>query len=80
MSVGWQSLPVILAVCAFTGLVGYNCVLVCKNCPDGGGVYSAARSQSRFLAVMGALLIVAMVLPRWLKVLRRPAAAMPRPA
>ena len=32
---------------------------VCKHYPDGGGVYSAARLQSRFLAVVGALLLVA---------------------
>jgi amino acid transporter/nucleotide-binding universal stress UspA family protein len=59
VAIGWQSLPVMLAVCAFTGLVAFNYVLVCRNFPEGGGVYSAARSQSRFLAVMGALLIVA---------------------
>jgi len=52
-------LPIILAVCALTGLVGYNYVVVCKQFPDGGGVYSAARLQSRFLAVMGSLLLVA---------------------
>src|SRR5213595_776335 len=52
-------LPIILAVCALTGLVGYNYVVVCKLFPDGGGVYSAARLQSRFLAVMGSLLLVA---------------------
>src|SRR5436309_10642732 len=52
-------LPIILAVCALTGLVGYNYVVVCKQFPDGGGVYSAARLQSRFLAVLGSLLLVA---------------------
>ncbi|MBI2948371.1 MAG: amino acid permease [Verrucomicrobia bacterium] len=55
----YQALPIIVAVCALTGLVAYNYVLVCKHFPDGGGVYSAARNQSRFLAVMGALLLVA---------------------
>ena len=55
----YQSLPIILAVCALTALVAYNYVIVCKHFPDGGGVYSAARNQSRFLAVMGALLLVA---------------------
>lgn len=55
----YQALPIILAVCGLTGLVAYNYVIVCKHFPDGGGVYSAAREQSRFLAVMGALLLVA---------------------
>jgi len=55
----YAALPIILAVCALTALVAYNYVIVCKHFPDGGGVYSAAREQSRFLAVMGALLLVA---------------------
>src|SRR5438477_785698 len=55
----YASLPIILAVCALTGLVGYNYIVVCKHFPDGGGVYSSARLQSRFLAVMGSLLLVA---------------------
>ncbi len=58
-AIKYQSFPIILAVCALTALVAYNYVLVCKHFPDGGGVYSAARNQSRFLAVMGALLLVA---------------------
>src|SRR5256885_7705612 len=32
---------------------------VCPQFPDGGGVYSAARSQGRLLAVVGALLLLA---------------------
>ncbi len=55
----FASFPIILAVCAFTGLVGYNYILICKHFPDGGGVYSAAREQSRVLAVLGALLLLA---------------------
>ncbi len=55
----FSSLPIILAVCAFTGLVGYNYVIVCKHFPDGGGVYSAARDMSRVLAVLGSLLLMA---------------------
>src|ERR1043166_5654512 len=55
----YASFPIILAVCALTGLVGYNYIVVCKQFPDGGGVYSSARLQSRFLAVMGSLLLVA---------------------
>src|SRR6266498_5271936 len=55
----YSSFPINLAVCALTGLVGYNYIVVCKHFPDGGGVYSSARLQSRFLAVMGSLLLVA---------------------
>lgn len=55
----YASFPIILAVCALTGLVGYNYVIVCRHFPDGGGVYSSARMQSRVLAVLGSLLLVA---------------------
>jgi nucleotide-binding universal stress UspA family protein/L-asparagine transporter-like permease len=55
----FSALPIILAVCALTAVVAYNYVIVCKHFPDGGGVYSAARDQSRLLAVVGALLLVA---------------------
>jgi amino acid transporter len=56
---GYASMPVILAVCALTALVGYNYSIVCREFPDGGGVYSAAREQSRLLASVGALLLIA---------------------
>jgi amino acid transporter/nucleotide-binding universal stress UspA family protein len=59
LAAGFSSLPIILAVCALTGLVGINYAVICKYFPDGGGVYSAARSQGRLLAVVGALLLVA---------------------
>src|SRR5213595_3735475 len=59
VAAGFSSLPIILAVCALTGLVGINYAVICRHFPDGGGVYSAARSQSRLLAVVGALLLVA---------------------
>ncbi len=55
----YSSLPIILAVCALTAVVGFNYVVICKHFPDGGGVYSAARSQSRLVAVIGSLLLVA---------------------
>ncbi len=55
----FSSLPIILAVCALTGLVGINYLVVCRHFPDGGGVYSAARAQGQLLAVVGALLLVA---------------------
>src|SRR5437870_5948933 len=59
LAAGFSSLPIILAVCALTGLVGINYMVICRHFPDGGGVYSAAREQSRLLAVVGALLLVA---------------------
>src|SRR5438094_8016979 len=55
----FHSFPIILAVCGLTGLVAYNYVIVCRHFPDGGGVYSSARAQSRVLAVLGSLLLVA---------------------
>lgn len=59
VAAGFSSLPIILAVCALTGLVGINYAVICRYFPEGGGVYSAARSQGRLLAVLGALLLVA---------------------
>src|SRR5437868_1479805 len=59
LAAGYASLPIILAVCVLTGLVAINYAEICKYFPDGGGVYSAARSQGRLLAVVGALLLVA---------------------
>lgn len=59
VAAGFSSLPIILAVCVLTAVVAYNYIIVCAHFPDGGGVYSAAREQSRFLASTGALLLVA---------------------
>ena len=59
LAAGFASLPIILAVCALTGLVGYNYIIICRHFPDGGGVYSSAREQSRVVAVLGALLLLA---------------------
>jgi amino acid transporter/nucleotide-binding universal stress UspA family protein len=59
IAAGFASMPIILAVCALTAVVAYNYIIVCAHFPDGGGVYSAARQQSRFLASTGALLLVA---------------------
>src|SRR5206468_10283448 len=54
----YSSFAIILAVCARTGLVGYNYVDICKQFPDGGGVCSPARLHRRFLPVLGTLLLV----------------------
>lgn len=59
VSAQFASLPLILAVCILTGLVGLNYGVICRYFPDGGGVYSSARVQGRLLAVIGALLLVA---------------------
>src|SRR5437763_17042425 len=59
LAAGYASLPIILAVCVLTGLVGINYAVICRYFPDGGGVYSTARSQGRLLAVVGALLLIA---------------------
>jgi len=59
LAAGFSSLPIVLAVCVLTGLVGINYAVICRYFPDGGGVYSAARSQGRLLAVVGALLLIA---------------------
>lgn len=59
VAAGFSSFPIILAVCILTAVVGYNYIIVCAHFPDGGGVYSAARQQSRFLASTGALLLLA---------------------
>src|SRR5215211_7605480 len=59
VAAGFASFSIILAVCALTAIVGFNYIIVCAHFPDGGGVYSAARQQSRFLASVGALLLIA---------------------
>lgn len=59
VAAGFSSFSIIVAVCALTALVGYNYIIVCRHFPDGGGVYSAAREQSRVLAVLGSLLLIA---------------------
>src|SRR5439155_21105151 len=70
LGAGFSSLPIILAVCALTGLAGINYIVICRHFPAGGGVYSAARSQGRLLGVVGAVplladLTVAAALRRW---------------
>src|SRR5213082_1923452 len=59
VAAGFASGPIILAVCLLTAIVGFNYIIVCAHFPDGGGVYSAAREQSRFLASVGAFLLIA---------------------
>src|SRR3979409_2793141 len=59
IAAGFSSGPIILAVCVLTAVVAYNYIIVCAHFPDGGGVYSAARQQSRFLGSPGGVLLLA---------------------
>src|SRR5258708_23793905 len=59
MAMQFSSFPIILAVCPFTGLVGYNYIIVCRHFPDGGGVYSSARAPSPAPAALVAPLLLA---------------------
>lgn len=56
---GHASMFFLLAMSVLTALVGTCYIIVCKAYPDGGGVYSAVRSRSKNLAVVGALLLIA---------------------
>src|SRR5437762_13208721 len=55
VAAGFSSLPITLAVCALTGLVGLNYAVLCRHFPDRGGVYSAVPVHSTLLALVGAL-------------------------
>jgi hypothetical protein len=51
--------PIYLIIIAFVMFVvasGYK--VVCKYTPEGGGVYGTLRKTNRFLAVVGALLLI----------------------
>src|SRR5260221_11695002 len=47
---------IIIAVIMFIVANAYK--VVCRHNPDGGGVYSSLRKVNKFLAVVGALLLV----------------------
>ena len=38
VAAGFAAMPVIVAVCVLTAIVGYNYSIICRNFPDGGGV------------------------------------------
>ncbi len=42
-----------------TAFVGICYMILCRLYPDGGGVYSSVKTRSQFLAVVGALLLIA---------------------
>ena len=56
---GYASFGPVMAVCALTLVVGFNYSRVCKYYPDGGGVYTSAKAHSKWLALIGALLLCA---------------------
>ncbi len=56
---GHASMFFLLAMSVLTAVIGFCYIIICKAYPDGGGVYSAVRSRSKTIAVVGALLLVA---------------------
>src|SRR5436190_6048207 len=56
---GRTSFWLILAMSGLILGVGWAYSQICRIYPDGGGVYTAAKSKSRTLAVVGALLLFA---------------------
>lgn len=59
VAAGHASFWYVAAMCVLMSLVGLAYTVICAHFPDGGGVYSAAKSHSRVLAVVGALLLLA---------------------
>src|SRR5438094_4997723 len=56
---GRTSFWLILLMSGLIMAVGWAYSQICRIYPDGGGVYTAAKSRSRTLAVVGALLLFA---------------------
>src|SRR5215212_8100814 len=56
---GRTSFWLILAMSVLVLAVGWAYTQICRIYPDGGGVYTAAKTRSRTLAVIGALLLFA---------------------
>jgi amino acid transporter len=56
---GPSSFWLIAAMSLLILAVGWAYAQICRIYPDGGGVYAAARSRSKMLAVVGALLLFA---------------------
>src|SRR2546421_2512104 len=56
---GRTSFYLILLMSLLILAVGWAYTQICRIYPDGGGVYTAAKSRSRTLAVVGALLLFA---------------------
>lgn len=56
---GFSSFWLILAVSILNIVIAINYITVCKCYPNGGGVYSAVRSRSKVLALVGGLFLIA---------------------
>src|SRR5689334_11890411 len=56
---GRTSFYLIAAMSLLILAVGWAYTQICRIYPDGGGVYTAAKSRGRMLAVVGALLLFA---------------------
>ncbi len=56
---GYSSFWLIFAMCAITGLVALNYVIICKHYPNGGGVYASVRHRSEVISIVGAFLLIA---------------------
>src|SRR3989440_1411478 len=56
---GYASFWLIAAMCILTALVGINYIIICRLCPDGGGVYASVRHRSEVISIVGAFLLVA---------------------
>src|SRR5688500_18251757 len=56
---GRSSFWLLLGMSVLVLAVGWAYTHICRIYPDGGGVYTAAKSRSRMLAVIGALLLFA---------------------
>src|SRR5712671_1785594 len=56
---GRSSFWLIVGMSVLILAVGWAYTQICRIYPDGGGVYTAAKSRSRTLAVIGALLLFA---------------------
>lgn len=56
---GYSSFWLILAMVSLTALVGLNYLAICKQYPEGGGVYASVRHRSEILSIVGAFLLIA---------------------
>src|SRR3954454_7199015 len=56
---GYSSFWLIAAMCALTAIVGVNYIIICKQYPDGGGVYASVRHRSEIISIVGAFLLIA---------------------
>jgi amino acid transporter len=56
---GYYSGMHLLMMLAFTTLIAFNYITICRLYPNGGGVYSSVSHRSRNLAVVGALMLSA---------------------